>query len=64
MLNNALAQTGWLVGTVTNTNWRELVKVHLQLLDWNNLQADARPFVEPDFDLGLLTLANLERVLG
>jgi hypothetical protein len=24
---------------------------------------DVRPFVEPGFDLGLLTLANLERVL-
>jgi predicted nucleotidyltransferase component of viral defense system len=63
LLNNALAQTGWQGGELTNTNWREQVKARLQFLNWNTLQADARPFVEPGFDLRLLTLANLERVL-
>jgi hypothetical protein len=63
LLNHALAQTGWQGGALTSTNWREPVKARLRLLDWNGLQADALPFVEPDFDLGLLSLANLERVL-
>jgi Nucleotidyl transferase AbiEii toxin, Type IV TA system len=63
LLNNALAQTGWKGGELTEANWREQVRARLRLLDWSNLQADARPFVEPDFDLRLLTLANLERVL-
>jgi hypothetical protein len=64
LLNNALAQTGWQGGTLTEANWRELVREHLRLLDWNAILADVRPFVEPGFDLNLLTLANLERVIG
>jgi hypothetical protein len=63
LLNNALAQTGWQGGALTNANWREKVRVRLRSLDWDSLQADARPFVEPDFDLELLSQANLERVL-
>ena len=64
LLNNALAQTGWQGGVLTEPNWPERVSEHLRLLDWKNIQADVRPFVEPGFDLSLLTLENLERVLG
>lgn len=49
---------------LTEVNWRELVREHLRLLDWNAILVDVRPFVEPGFNLGLLTLANLERILG
>jgi hypothetical protein len=64
LLNNALAQTDWQGGTLTGTNWREFVRTRLQQLDWTGVLADVGPFVEPGFDLGLLSLANLERVLG
>ena len=64
LLNNALAQTDWPGGILTEANWRERVRERLRLLDWYGILADVRPFVEPGFDLGLLTLANLERVLG
>jgi hypothetical protein len=64
LLNNALEQTGWQGGVLTQTNWRERIRARLELLDWKNTQVDVRPFVEPGFDLGLLTLTNLERVLG
>jgi hypothetical protein len=64
LLNHALAQTGWQGGTLTEASWRELVRERLRLLDWNAILADVRPFVEPGFDLSLLTLANLERVVG
>jgi hypothetical protein len=64
LLNNALAQTDWQGGTVTETNWREKLRERLRLLDWKELQADVRPFSEPGFDPSLLTLENLERVLG
>ena len=63
LLNNALAQTDWQGGTLTETNWREFVCACLQRLDWTGILADVGPFVEPGFDLGLLSLANLERVL-
>ena len=39
------------------------MRQRLRLLDWNAILADVRPFIEPGFDLSLLTLANLERVL-
>jgi hypothetical protein len=64
LLNNALAQTDWQGGPLTAANWREQVRERLRLLDWHSLLSDMRPFVEPGFDLSLLTLANLERVLG
>ena len=64
MLNHALVQTGWTGGELTESNWRGLVRARSRALDWKMIQADVRPFVEPDFDLNLLTLDNLERVLG
>lgn len=64
LLNNALVQTGWQKGQLTNANWRQQVRDQLRRLDWNAVIGDVRPFVEPGFDLGLLTLENLEQVLG
>jgi len=63
LLNNALAQTGWSGGKLTGSNWRDRAGERLLLLDWDNILTDVRPFVEPGFDLGLLTLTNLERAL-
>lgn len=63
LLNNALFQTHWQGGQLTTTNWRETIRQRLRTLDWKGVVADVRPFVEPSFDLGLLTLENLERVL-
>jgi len=64
LLNNALAQTNWPGGALTAANWRDWVRKRLRLLDWNGMLSDVRPFVEPGFNLDLLTLENLERVLG
>ena len=63
LLNNALMQTDWQDGAVTEANWRMQVYDHLRRLDWQNIQADVRPFVEPGFDMSLLCLENLKRVL-
>lgn len=63
LLNNALAQTHWEGGTLTEANWREIVSGRLRNLNWNGIVQDVRPFIEPGFDLGLLTSENLERVL-
>ena len=63
MLNNALAQTNWQGGLVVKDNWKELVRTRLRSLDWNTVVNDVRPFVEPGFDLTLLSLTNLERLL-
>ena len=63
LLNNALAQTHWPGEALTVTNWRERFRQHLRELNWGNIVTDVRPFVEPGFDVGLLSLENLERVL-
>jgi hypothetical protein len=63
LLNHALAQTNWTGGELTEANWRESVGDRLQKLNWASIRADVRSFVEPGFDLDLLTLANLERAL-
>jgi hypothetical protein len=57
-------QTGWQSRSLTESDWRERVRERLRLLDWKSLVADVRPFVKPGFDLSLLSLENLERVLG
>jgi hypothetical protein len=64
LLNNALVQTNWLGGELTTANWWEMVGARLRTLDWGDILSDIRPFVEPGFDLGLLTLTNLERALS
>lgn len=63
MLNNALAQTDWQGESLSEENWREFLSAHLSRLDWTTIQADVRPFLEPGFDLDLLTLVNFERFL-
>ncbi|MHB0988221.1 MAG: hypothetical protein ACYC3P_06095 [Bellilinea sp.] len=43
---------------------KEQVRAHLKNLNWQGIVNDVRPFVEPGFDLNLLTLANLEWLLA
>ena len=64
MLNNALVQTAWQEGLLTEATWRGQVRRRLEGLNWKDIQADVRPFVDPGFDLDLLNLANLQRLLG
>jgi len=64
LLNNALRQTHWKGELPTGDNWRELVRVRLQTLAWDQVLADVRPFLGPTVDVDLLTLANVMRVLG
>jgi hypothetical protein len=63
LLNNALAQTDWTGEILTPASWKGVVAKRLQRLNWDSVVDDVRPFIEPGFDLDLLTLANLERVL-
>jgi len=63
LLNNALQQTGWSAGQVTPENWPDMVRHRLQGLRWNQVVGDVRPFLEPSFDVTLLTLDNVLRVL-
>lgn len=64
MLNHALQQTGWDAEPLTHNNWRDYVRHRLQAVDWDQVVADVRPFLEPSADPSLLTLENLMRLLG
>jgi hypothetical protein len=63
LLNNALTQTNWNGGLLTEENWKQQVWQRLQTLTWSGIVEDVRPFVEPSFNLNLLTLDNFERIL-
>jgi hypothetical protein len=63
LLNNALQQTGWTGGPLTEDNWREAVRSRLQTVAWEQVASDVRPFLEPSADPALLTSENMTRVL-
>lgn len=63
LLNNALQQTGWDAEPLTGDNWRRIVRHRLQAVDWEQVVADVRPFLDPVADPGILKLENLMRVL-
>jgi len=63
-LNNALKQSGWTGGAVTEQNWRGLVRERLQQFSWEQATTDVLPFLESSADTSLLTRENLLRVLG
>lgn len=63
LLNNALQQTGWSGDPLTTANWRTVVRNRMRDLDWDRVQSDVRPFLEPSADVGLLTLDNLQTLL-
>ena len=63
MLNNALQQTGWTGGCITEHNWREAVRHRIRAVEWDQVVADARPFLEPAANLDILTIENIFRLL-
>jgi predicted nucleotidyltransferase component of viral defense system len=63
LLNNALQQTDWADEPLTGDNWRRMVRQRLRTVDWEQVVADVRPFLEPGVDPGIMKLENLMRVL-
>ncbi|MBM3126268.1 MAG: nucleotidyl transferase AbiEii/AbiGii toxin family protein [Chloroflexi bacterium] len=64
LLNNALAQTGWAGGTLTESTWRGVLRERLQAIAWENVQNDVRPFLEPGVNSEILTRENLLKLTG
>lgn len=63
LLNNALAQTNWTGELLTEQNWKDNVWKKLKSLNWSVIVNDVRPFLEPGFDLNLLSLESFEELL-
>lgn len=64
LLNNALKQMGWKGREITAENWRKKISAQISNYDWNKVITDARPFVENQRDLAMLTKENLTGLLA
>lgn len=63
LLNHALLQTGWEGPTLTEQNWRDVLRQRIESLDWGNVREDVAPFIERPEELELLTSETLSSVL-
>lgn len=63
MLNNALQQSSWQGEHLDESNWRRVVRERVLSLDWQRIVTEVRPFVEPTFNLSLLSRETLLRAL-
>jgi hypothetical protein len=59
-----LVQTGWSEATITDSNWRSMLKERLQGANFKALRQDVLPFLEDPGEVDLLTMEDLNRVLG
>lgn len=62
-LNNALQQSGWSGSDLTEQNWRSAVANRVNTLNWEQVLADVEPFLEPSFDIRLLSRENVLNLL-
>jgi hypothetical protein len=62
-LNNALAQTGWTRGPLSEKTWASAVRGRLRSIKWEALAADVAPFLESSEDRALLAPEVLNRLL-
>lgn len=63
LLNNALAQTGWTNPTLTEENWRGIVRQKVDIIPWEPALEDVRPFLASQPDIDLLTKEHLRQLL-
>jgi hypothetical protein len=63
LLNNALRQTGWQGGFLTEASWRETVWERVQDAPWEQAIDDVRPFLVPGEDASRLKLEFFEGLL-
>jgi len=64
LLNAALRQSGWKGDELTHRSWTEPVAERLEALNWEQALADARPFLEEQDDVDLVTRDNALRLLA
>ncbi|MGD2158053.1 MAG: nucleotidyl transferase AbiEii/AbiGii toxin family protein [Anaerolineales bacterium] len=63
MLNQALAQSGWKKGSVTENNWREHVQERLESLNWQRVVEDVQRFVIKQRGLTEFNQETIENLL-
>jgi len=63
LLNNALRQTGWSGKPLREDNWRAVLRKRLQMISWERVGDDVRPFLEQGADPDLLVRENMMSLL-
>ena len=63
MLNNALRQSGWTKPALNEKNWQSALQERLKTVDWEKAISDVKPFLRPNFNMQLLTIENLDKLL-
>jgi predicted nucleotidyltransferase component of viral defense system len=64
LLEAALVQSGNAVQGTLGGSWRQMIAERLEAMDWRQVLADVRPFLENSHELDLLTRGNLLGLLG
>lgn len=64
LLNNALRQSGWAEGELSETTWRGHAAERIRGLDWERVLADVRPFLEDAGEIEVITKENALGLLG
>jgi predicted nucleotidyltransferase component of viral defense system len=59
LLNNALMQSGWEGGELSQGNWRNVIQQKIETMSWERVVDDVAPFLEREAELQLLTRENL-----
>lgn len=63
LLNNALQQTGWAGKPLKEDNWRAVLRKRLQVISWERVGDDVRPFLEQGADPNLVMRENIMSLL-
>jgi hypothetical protein len=62
-LNQALSQSNYTGTAITSTNWKEQIATRIAAYNWNQVIADARPFLERSEDEAILSRETLFALL-
>ena len=63
LLNNALKQSEWKGGKLSESTWRKVVQRKIETMAWERVVDDVEPFLEKEAELDLLTRENLLSLL-
>jgi hypothetical protein len=63
LLNAALVQTGWKGAAMTTSNWRDELRQRMAAMDWEQVRADVRPFLERERDMAMVSAETLGSLL-
>jgi len=64
LLNNALLQTGWKDGVLSENDWRDFIYKIVASADWTKVKKDVENFLENPSDLNIFSQENILKLLS